>query len=103
MTSNRTRNSLRKYLMGIASSATRTRIRKAAFRRGFVIGKIGTAEKAILAESIFEVENEVEHMVGEYPPGAGGEVTAKRREWVRQMRMARNRLYDDLGWNEFRA
>ena len=41
-----------------------------------------------LAEAIFKVENDLEHRQPKHPQ-------------VAAMRMVRNRLYDDLGWNEY--
>ena len=93
-------NSMSKYLRGIKSGTLRTKIRKEAKRRGFTLGKIGTAEKVILQDAIFAVENDLESLTGEYAPGTGGTTVAKRREWVNQMRAARNLVLDDLGWNE---
>jgi hypothetical protein len=49
------------------------------------------ANREALAAAVFVVENEAEHKRGgDYPP-------------VESMRAIRNRLYDDLGWNESRA
>ncbi len=44
--------------------------------------------RAILTEAIFKVENDLEHRQPKHPQ-------------VVAMRMVRNRLYDDLGWNEY--
>ena len=82
------RCSLNKFLRSIPSPWIRTCIRKAARRRGFVIGKIGTTNKEILADAIFEVLNEREHRHGPNDP------------LVITMRAAMNAVYDSLGWNE---
>ena len=92
--------SLYQYLKSVKSNTHRRAIKREAIRRGFRRGRIGVAEKEILQDAIFSVKNELEHAVGEYAPGEGGAVTAKRREWVTQMRAARNLMLDDLGWNE---
>ncbi len=44
--------------------------------------------RAILSEAIFKVENDLEHRQPKHPQ-------------VAAMRTVRNRLYDDLGWNEY--
>lgn len=93
-------NSMSKYLRALKSPKYRAKIRKEAVRRGFRFGRIGDSEKEILQDAIFTVENDLEHQVGEYPPGEEGDVTRRRREWVGQMRAARNQVLDDLGWNE---
>lgn len=85
--------SMTKYLKPIRSANFRYKIRKEAKRKGFVIGKIGTANKEILADSVFTVENDAEHRIAE-------RVGAWRDVSVQAMRGVRNRLYDDLGWNE---
>jgi hypothetical protein len=83
--------SMSKFLRAIPSSCIRTRIRKAARRRGFVMGRIGSANKELLSEAVFEVEDEREHRHGH------------RDALVIAMRNVRNALYDALGWNEARA
>ena len=52
------------------------------------MGRIGRANKEVLAEAIFVVENEREHRKGLHD------------RHVDAMRAARNCLYDRLGWNE---
>ncbi len=82
--------SMTKYLKPIQSSHLRGKIRKEAFRRGFVMGKIGTQNKEFLAEAIFAIENEFES-------SEDGRPFDPRTV---AMRGVRNRLYDDLGFNE---
>ena len=85
--------SMTKYLKPITSRVVRQRIREGAFRKGFRMGKIGTDNKMALAEAVFEVEDEFESR-GDGQP---------RHPLVVAMRGVRNRLYDDLGWNEKRG
>jgi hypothetical protein len=80
--------SLRRALSGI-SSTYRRRIRQR------FLGAVGSYRplndelRATVADAIFEVENDLEHRQRQHPQ-------------VAIMRAARNRLYDDLGWNEYR-
>ena len=92
--------SLYGYLAGVKSPTHRRQIKRLAVKKGFKRGHIGTADKEILQDAIFEVENDLESTTGEYPPGEGGAIIAKRREWVTQMRAARNLVLDNLKWNE---
>jgi hypothetical protein len=97
-----------KYLAGIPAYL-RTAIRRAALRKGLtatvkrlsdpspLTGKtestsyrMNESNREVLAEAIFEVENEFESKGNGRPNHPA--VTAMRR--------ARNEIYDDLGWNE---
>jgi len=80
--------SMSKLLRAIPSRSIRTCIRKEARRLGFIMGRIGRANKEILADAIFAVENEREHRKGPYDP------------IVCAMRAVRNQICDALGWNE---
>jgi hypothetical protein len=51
-------------------------------------GRLNDQRRAILAEAIFQIENDLEHRQPTHPT-------------VRTLRAIRNR-YDDLGWNESR-
>ena len=88
------------YLRGVKSGQYRTRIRNEARRLGFDFGHMNDANRQVLRDAIFTVENELESTVGEYEPGKGGATVAKRRQWVKQMREARNIVLDDMGINE---
>ena len=80
--------SMSKYLRAIPSRHLRTKIRKAARRRGFTMGRIGTENKISLADAVFEIQNEREHSHGHDDAS------------VVAMRAVMNQLYDDLGFNE---
>lgn len=82
------RMSMSKYLKPIDSQRLRTRIRKAAWRRGFVMSRIGNDNKETLAEAVFEIMNDFEHSMG------------NRHPHTLSMLGVMNDLYDDMGWNE---
>jgi hypothetical protein len=50
-------------------------------------GRLNDHRRELLSDAIFQVENVLEHRQPEHPQ-------------VQRLRAARNRLYDDLGWNE---
>jgi hypothetical protein len=52
-------------------------------------GRLNDQRRALLSEAIFQIENDLEHRQPTHPT-------------VRTLRAIRNRLYDDLGWNETR-
>lgn len=74
-------------LHGIGSTF-RHHIRSAFSQRGGRCRPLNDDLRALLSLAIFEVENDLEHR---QPTHAQ----------VRHLRAARNRLYDDLGWNEY--
>ena len=83
----------RAYLKPLKSQSLRSKIKAEAKRKAFTFGAFNDSHREILAAAIFEVENDFEHRLS-------GNVGARLDSRVVAMRGARNRLYDDLGWNE---
>ena len=82
----RSQRSVGASLRGIGPTIRR-HIRAAYRHQGGRCRPLNDRLRAQLAEAIFQVENELEHRQPRHPQ-------------VRILRTARNRLYDDLGWNE---
>jgi hypothetical protein len=66
----------------------RRKIRGAYRSLGGTFDYLNDQRRELLSEAIFRIENDLEHRQPGHPQ-------------VRRMRAARNRLYDDLGWNEY--
>jgi hypothetical protein len=71
------------------SGHMRSRIWQAYHAIGGRRGRLNDHRRALLSEAIFQIENDLEHRQPAHPT-------------VRTLRAIRNRLYDDLGWNEAR-
>ncbi len=84
------------YLRAVSKTA-RQRV-KGLYREacGGELTWLNDQRRAILAECIFTVENEIEHR-------HANSVKPKKPKSIDQLNEARNRLYDELGWNEERA
>ena len=80
---------VRGVLRGISASY-RKRIRAGYLAKGGAFKYLNNDLRGLLAEAIFEVENESEYRLGSKDPR------------IVALRSARNDLYDDLGWNEER-
>jgi hypothetical protein len=94
------RPTIRCYLRPIKHQASRSAILRELKRKGFRFGPMNNGVREMLQDAIFAVENELEGTVGECDPNRLSPKMKKRKEWVRQMRQARNAVLDDLGWNE---
>ena len=70
--------------------AIRRRIAKVARGKGWIVGLKSNSNLEALANAVFSVENDREHKFGHRDPA------------VEAMRCLRNRIYDDLRWNETR-
>jgi hypothetical protein len=70
------------------SGRMRSRIWQAYQALGGTRGRLNDQRRAILSEAIFQIENDLEHRQPDHPT-------------VRTLRAIRNRLYDDLRWNEY--
>ncbi|MFW5698710.1 MAG: hypothetical protein ACOCYN_02545 [Planctomycetota bacterium] len=79
--------SVRQTLVPLAP-AWRRRVRAAYRQMGGEFQPLNPHRRALLAEAIFQVENDLEHRSPAHPQ-------------VVALRTVRNRLYDDLGWNEY--
>ena len=66
----------------------RSKIRAVYRRQGGSFTRLNDKLRALLSEAIFKVENDLEHR-------------QPTHSQVAAMRQVRNRLYDDLGWNEY--
>lgn len=66
----------------------RRKIRGAYRSLGGTFDYLNDQRRELLSEAIFRIENDLEHRQPGHPQ-------------VRRMRDARNRLYGDLGWNEY--
>lgn len=71
------------------SGRMRSRIWRTYHALGGRRGRLNDHRRALLCEAIFHIENDLEHRQPDHPT-------------VRTLRAIRNRLYDDLGWNESR-
>jgi hypothetical protein len=70
------------------SGRMRSRIWRVYTALGGRRGRLNDQRRAILSEAIFQVEDDLMHRQPQHPT-------------VRTLRSIRNRLYDDLGWNEY--
>ncbi len=75
--------------LSIASAYQRRLIRAAYRALGGTFTRLNDHRRALLSEAIFQIENDLEHRQAKH-------------EQVAILRTIRNRLYDDLGWNESR-
>ncbi len=82
----RTTHRVGSSLQGIGPTFRR-RIRMAFGRLGGRCRPLNDDLRARLAEALFQIEDDLEHRQPRHPQ-------------VRLLRTARNRLYDDMGWNE---
>jgi hypothetical protein len=91
---------IRAYMRPIKSPTHRGLILAELKRKGFTFGPMNDPVREMLQDAIFVVENDLESMVGECDPNHLASKMKKRKEWVRQMREARNLVCTDLGFNE---
>lgn len=58
--------------------------------------KLNDARREVLADCIFQIENELSHKHANLD-------ASKKPLAIQKMNNARNRIYDEIGWNEERA